>query len=334
MRTILSILQAFLFVVSAFSVEDSNFKEWVDRAAVSLTGTAQCSFEPISAQELSVTPSETKRCRDWFDAHVRLTDGDVRKAAFTFSAGGRPLRLLPGDWTVSTGAESDAGAVYKGGKTSYITLTHRRSGLVATVEATIYEAFATCEWTVFIKNAADTASPVLSHVYAADCVLPTGHSSLYFSRGSGADADDFELYRSMTGVLPMRFTANGGRSASFLPYFNIDGSACGVLMAVGWTGQWLATVSQRLSGVAVQAAQETLRGGLDPGETVRSPLVSLTFYEHKNPLKGFNVFRSWETDCVAPEGTRGITTQGLINEFYRKGSDELVRDIHNLPQAF
>ena len=334
MRTILSLLQAFLFVVSAFSVEDSNFKEWVDDAALGVTSTRQCRFSAITAQELAVTPAETQRCRDWFETHVRLADGDLSKAAFTLSVGGKAIRLHPNDWDVSTGAESAAGAVYKGGKTSYITLTHRRSGLTVTVEATIYEAYATCEWTAFVRNAADTASPVVSQFYAADCVLPTGYSSVYLSRGSSSDANDFELVRSMTNFLPTRYTANGGRSASFLPYFNICGSKVGVLMAVGWTGQWLVSTAQRLSGVAVKAAQETFRAYLDPDEMVRSPLVSLTFYENKNALKGFNVFRNWETDCVAPEGTRGITTQGLMNEFSRKTGDELVKDIRDLPQAF
>ena len=334
MRAVISILQAFLFLVSAFSVEDSNFKEWVDRAAISVASTNQCRFDPITAEALNVTASEAKRCREWFDTHILLKDGDPGKAAFTLTAAGRPMRLFTKDWDVRTGDESAVGAVYKGGRTSIVTLTHKRSGLIVTVEATIYEAYATCDWTVFIRNAAGSRSPVVSHLYAVDQTLPTGDTSLYISHGSSSDADDFELRRAVVGYLPMRFTANGGRSASFLPYFNLNGSECSVLMSVGWTGQWLVSTAQRSKGVAVRAAQETFRGYLDPGESVRTPLVSLTFYENPNPLKGFNVFRRWENACVSPEGTRGITTQGLINEFSRKGCDELVEDIRNLPQAF
>ena len=334
MRTIISLLQAFLFVVSAFSVEDSNFKEWVDRAALGVTSSAKCKFDAIDADALTVTDEEIRNCRTWFDTHIRLTDGDLRQAAFTFTVGGKAIRLRPDDWDVSVGEESETGAVRRGGKTSYITLTHKHSGIVATVEATIYEPYATCEWTVFLGNTADAQSPVVSRLYAADCVLPTGYSSLYLSRGSGSDADDFELYHSLTNFIPTRYTANGGRTSSFLPYFNIVGSKMSVLMSVGWTGQWLVSASQRFSGVAVKAAQETFRGYLDAGETVRSPLVSLTFYNNQNALKGFNVFRSWEMDCVSPEGAFGITTQGLINEFDRSTCDELVQRIHELPQSF
>ena len=237
MRTFLSLLQAFLFVVSSFSVEDSNFKEWVDRAAIAIAGTTKCSFASIPAQALAVTDAEAKRCRDWFDTHVRLTCGDLHDAAFTLSVGGKPMRLHADDWDVSIGEESEEGSVYKGGKTSYITLTHRVSGLVATVEATIYEAYATCEWTVFVRNTAADASPVISRFYAADCLLQTGRSSMYLSNGSGADANDFELHHVQTNFLPTRFTANGGRTSSILPYFNICGSKASVLMAVGWTGQ-------------------------------------------------------------------------------------------------
>lgn len=331
-KSVFCLLQAFLMLVSSLSVHDSNFKEWVDRAAIRVTSDARFDFDPISAEALEVTDGEKQACRAWFDRHVRLEDNDVRQAAFNFAVGGKALRLHPDDWSVSTGAESAAGAVYKSGKTTYVTLTHRRSALVATIEATIYEAYATCEWTLSLRNAGADASPIVSRLYGADCTLPTGLSTMYLSQGSSSDADDFDMRRTTVNLLPMRLTANGGRTSSFLPYFNISGRKAGVLMAVGWTGQWLVTAAQRAAGVAVKAAQETLRGYLDAGETIRAPLVSLTFYQHKNALKGFNMFRKWETDCVAPERAGSITTQGLINEFDRHSCDELVGMVRALPQ--
>ena len=331
MRTILSLLQAFLYLISSFSVIDSNFKERVDWAAIGVTSTTKVSFPSADADAFKVSDSERRRCREWFDDNVRFADGTHNVPAYDFSVDGKSLRKHTQDWTFDVGAESETGAVRRGGKTTIITLRHKKSGIAASVEATIYEDYATCEWTVYLQNTGDAASPVVSSYYAADCTLPTGHSQLYVSKGSGADANDFELHRSFVNLIPMRFNANGGRSESTLPYFNICGKQCGVVMAVGWTGQWYTSVSQRLGGAAVRVKQETFRASLEPQETVRSPLVSLTFYHGGNALKGFNVLRAWESNCVYTESATEITTAGLANEFSEKTADELIRDIRNLP---
>ena len=332
-RVILSLVQAFLFVVSAFSVIDSNFKERVDWAAIGISSTTDFSFEQIDEKSMAVTDGERQRCRDWFDANIRFADGTTKAPAYDFTVGGRSLRRNPQDWDFSVGEESAEGAKYRGGKTTEITLTHKKSGLVATVEATIYEAHATCEWTVYLQNTAESTSPVVSSFYAADCALPVRKPELYVSKGSGADANDFELHRSFVNVLPMRFNANGGRTESILPYFNLCGSADSYLMAVGWTGQWYTTIAKRIGSVALRVKQETFRAPLEAQETVRSPLVSLTFYDGDNALKGFNAFRAWETDCVYTENTTEITTAGLANEFSRDTADELIRTIREMPDS-
>lgn len=330
MKIFLSLLQALLFVVSSFSVTDSNFKFWVDRAALDLTSTAEVSFESISADEMLVTENEKQRCREWFNSNILCAD----EPAYNFTVGGKSFRRNIKDWDISIGAESEKGAVYRGGKTSYITLTHKKSGLAATVEATIYEENATCEWTVFIKNTASEKSPVVSKFYAADCVVPTGISKVYMNKGSEPAADDFQLIKSDINFIPMRITANGGRTESFLPYFNISGKNSGVVLGVGWSGQWYTSLSQKISGVEIKAKQEKFKGYLDSGEEIRSPLVSLTFYDGSNAIKGFNLFRNWTLDCVYPEGTKGLTTAGLGNEFSTTTAETMIQSIKNSPKEF
>lgn len=44
MKVFISLIQALLFVISFFSVPDSNIRVWVDRAAFNLGGTADVSF--------------------------------------------------------------------------------------------------------------------------------------------------------------------------------------------------------------------------------------------------------------------------------------------------
>ncbi len=327
-RAILSVIQAFLFLVSSFSVLDSNFKEWTDMAAVKISSEKDFGFDSISADKMTVSESEKRRCREWYENNI-LTD-DLTESAYNFTVGGKSYRNNIDDWEASVSPESECGKVYKGGKTSFVTLTHKKSGLSAVVEATIYEDFATCEWTVYIKNNGDEKSPVIKNFYAADTVFDMNNPVLYYSKGSGPDPNDFELYKSFVNNLPMRFNANGGRSGSFLPYFNFCSGDCGVVMAAGWTGQWLVTVNQNIKGTKVRAKQEEFKAYLEPGEEVRSPLVSLSFYDGDNPLKGFNTLRKWETKCVCPDSIQPLNGYVIANEFSTLTTDDLIKMIDGI----
>lgn len=331
MKTVLSLIQALLFVVSSFAVPDSNFKVWVDRAAMDLTSTAEVYFETLEADEIDVTEAEKQLCRTWFDENLLSQENP----AYTFSVGGKDFRRNIDDWEFSYSEESEVGAVYRGGKTTYITVSHRKSNIAATVEATIYEDNASCDWTVFVKNNGAENSPVVSSFYAMDATIPTGKKAdVYFSKGSFCEADDFETLKSELGLLPMVFTANGGRTESFLPYFNIHGEDGGAALAVGWSGQWYTSLSQTLNGTKVKAKQQTLKGYLLPGEEVRSPLISLTFYDSDNALKGFNVFRQYTIDCVYPEGTKQVATTGIGVEVAGVTEEQVIENVKNIPEEW
>ncbi len=297
-------------------------------AAVKLSSVADFGFESVTADKMVISDSEKKLCREWYEKNI-LTDGS-RKPAYNFTAGGKSLSDNLDDWDISVGKESECGKIRKGGKTSYITLNHKNSGLSATVEATIYEEFATCEWTVYINNTSAENSPVIKDFYAADTSFDINDPVLYFSRGSSPDSNDFELYKSFVNTLPMRFNANGGRSESFLPYFNFCGSNFGVVAAVGWTGQWYFSTEQNTDGIKIKAKQEEFKAYLEPEETVRSPLVSLSFYDCGNPLKGFNTLRSWETKCVCPDSIKPLNGYVIANEFSKLTTDDFLNMLDNI----
>ncbi|MBR2957913.1 MAG: alpha-galactosidase, partial [Clostridia bacterium] len=331
MKTVLCLIQALLFVVSSFAVPDSNFKVWVDRAAVGLTSVTDLTFDSIEAQELDVAESEKQLCRTWFEENVL----SVKTPAYTFSVGGKDFRKNIDDWDFSFTEESEVGAVYTGGKTTYITVSHKKSDISATVEATIYEDNASCDWTVYIKNNGSANSPQVMSFYAIDSKLPTGiKADVYCTNGSFAEADDFETMKSGLSLLPMVFTANGGRTESFLPYFNIHGEDGGAVLAVGWSGQWHTSLSQTLNGTKVKAKQQTLKGYLLPGEEVRSPLVSLTFYDSDNAIKGFNAFRQFTIDCVYPEGTKQVVTTGIGVESPGVTEAQVIQNVKNIPEEW
>ncbi len=326
-KTVLSFVSALLMLISSFAVPDSNFKFLVDRAAVDVCATAEVSFDSITAAEMQINEAEKASCREWFENNI-LT---VAKPAYNFSYGIKTLSSDIKNWSIEVVYESTVGEVYKGGKTYYIKGKHADNGLAFTVEATIYEENATCEWTVFLENKADENSPVIKNFYAADCVVPIKKTDLYFSKGTEPAAEDFELMKQPLAAVATSFTANGGRTESVMPYFNLSGKDGGVVFCLGWSGQWYASMAQTLSGVKISAKQAQLNAYLEPDEGIRSPLVSITFYNNSNALKGFNSFRKWTVDCVYPDNVKMITTAGVGAEQPGMTVENIVNNIINSP---
>ncbi len=326
---VFALLQSILFIVSSFSVTDSNFKMWVDRAAVDITSEKELKFNPVSASELTVSESEKQRCREWFEKNVLFTGGEG-SPAYDFKIDGKSFKKNVSDWSFEKGEPERS----KSGETTVITLTHKKSGLKVRVRGTIYENRATCEWTVYIENTTQSNSPVIKDFYAADCGVETGISDLYVSKGSDPAADDFQMKHTFVNFIPMRFTANGGRTESFLPYFNISGKTNGAVLALGWTGQWYASLAQRFGSVAIKAKQEEFNAYLLPGEEVRSPLVSLTFYDGDNPLKGFNTFRDWQKDITVIQG-ENTSLNGFViaNEFSTLTCDQMIEKVNSIDES-
>jgi alpha-galactosidase len=65
------------------------------------------------------------------------------------------------------------------------------------------------------------------------------------------------------------------------------------MIAVGWTGQWLASFARFAEGVHVRAGMERTHLRLLPGESIRMPRIALLFWNGSDHLRGYNLFRSF-----------------------------------------
>lgn len=121
MCTVISLIQALLFIISSFSVQDSNFKFWVDRAAYDIAATSEISFEALDAEEYAVTAEEKQNCRNWYNQNILTAENP----AYTFSLDGKKLIRDIKNWDVSIGEESEINEVYSGGKRFDIEMSRR-----------------------------------------------------------------------------------------------------------------------------------------------------------------------------------------------------------------
>ena len=284
-------------------------------------------FESISAEEMSLTAEEKSLAQAWYQERFF---GEGKNYPFTFKVDGEQFN--PDEWEMNLAPSTELGSAYRDGKTENIILTNEEKGLQVTVEATAFDNRATCQWMVYIKNVGNKNSGVITDFYAFDSSVDTGKADLYYSMGSDTAASDFSLIKKRLTSSAREFSGNEGKpTEKYLPYFNICGEGFGVVMGIGWTGQWSSTIGQKGDSAAITVKQESFEAYLLPGEEVRSPLVSLSFYDNENALKGFNLFRSWITDSVYPEEiTKNYyTVMEVAGPMSTRTSDEIINILDN-----
>jgi alpha-galactosidase len=78
------------------------------------------------------------------------------------------------------------------------------------------------------------------------------------------------------------------------PYFNLDWGGEGMIVAVGWPGQWAASFTRdEATHLDVRAGQELTHFTLHPGEEVRTPLIALLFWKGGDWIRAQNIWRRW-----------------------------------------
>ena len=319
LNTLLASLCIPALLVTAWLPIRDDVKYWY----FDMMSSGEVTFAPISAKDASINDAEREHCRDWYNANI-LPSADGFAPAFNFRIGETDFRTLCKNGEVKVGNIRD-GEARKNGVTTVTEYLIPDKGITVSVESTIYEQQATCEWTVYIKNTSDTDSGIVTDFHAAECSLENTAGDIYFSRGSSNAANDFLLSKVSSGIRGLDFETTEGRSSDkFLPYFNFSGKEGGIVAAIGWTGMWKMTASEKDENVNVTVGQKNLNGCLTPGEEIRSPLVSFSFYDGDNAVKGFNTFREFINECVYPDWAKSVTMLETAGPASERTADEIL----------
>jgi alpha-galactosidase len=213
---------------------------------------------------------------------------------FSFRYGDRPSSELLKTWESQRSArELDSQRTEHS-----LTYTDPRTGLVVRCVAVAYRDSPTVEWTLYFKNTSNRPTPILENIQALDTRLERtweGEFLLHHSKGTPASPTDYEPFETpLEPKAEKRITAAGGRPTnSDLCYFNLERPGEGVIIALGWPGQWAAQFTRdEGNGLRVQAGQELTHFKLLPGEEVRSPLIALLFWKG-DWIRAQNLWRRW-----------------------------------------
>jgi len=216
-----------------------------------------------------------------------------------FRYDGRPVAELLRGWSRSVGeAEEQDGLV-----TRSLIWRDPAGGLELRLELKTCAGFPVVEWVPHLRNTGAGESGLIEDIQSLAGNWCGGNAvTLHRSRGSGACLEDF-LYQSLPlpvgAVERMKsgdgyWPGGGGRSScEWLPFFNLQHGPGGVIVAIGWTGQWAAEFAHRENGlVEMRAGMERTRLRLHPGEEIRLPGIFLLFWEGDR-LDGHNLLRRY-----------------------------------------
>lgn len=153
------------------------------------------------------------------------------------------------------------------------------------IESRAYPEHAATEWQLRLLNPEQGNRPLYENLKSTDFEVafpPGAKVMLHWSKGSHSEPGDFEPKTSLlAGGEPVLLESFGGRSSDgVMPYFNLAGESGGLIVAIGWTGDWKASFELQANGrVRVAAGLKRTRFRIAPGEEVRLPSILVMNYD-------------------------------------------------------
>ncbi len=174
----------------------------------------------------------------------------------------------------------------------------KQCGLRVECDVDGYTDFDAAKWLLHFTNIGSGNSKSLKEVKAIDLDLKyaeSGQFKLHFAEGNHISKADFHpRTRVMNIGENYQISPEGGRSSEeSFPFFNIESPANqGVMFSIGWTGTWVVDfVKKDNKTFSVKSGMKRFDSYLKTGESIRTPSVSLLFWNGKDRMIGHNKFR-------------------------------------------
>lgn len=234
---------------------------------------------------------EMETMKSWIGQH--LTRGGIVPFSFTYA--GKSSADFIKDWKFTeTTARLDEARTER-----VLMYSDPATGVQLRCECVIFSDFPAIEWVLKFRNTSDKDTPILENVQAIDVEFAAKQQKefiLRYARGSSATRQDFAPVQEVIKPdAPVNLGPVGGRSSDTvaLPFFNVEvPGEGGVMLGIGWSGQWAASFSTRDgSSLGVKAGMELTHLKLHPGEEIRTPRIMLLFWQGDDYLRAHNQLR-------------------------------------------
>ncbi len=253
----------------------------------------------------SATAEEKARSNAYYERIVN----DVSQFPMTFKLDGQAYTgFSKSEFTLVSNVKTTEGNA----TVNVITVQHNVSGLKFEIEAKNYPDYAAYEWVTYLYNDTDHNSPIVSDLYALDTQFVGANPTLHYSLG---DQEQYKPYdKLLNGELT--FEPDAGRSTEdAFPYYTFDYGTGGMVLAIGWAGEWWASFDNSASSnvTTIKAKQKTLNTYIKPYETIRTPSIAIINYDGQDEDRTTNLWRRWYIDNIMYRPDESDNEKGLMD---------------------
>ncbi len=250
---------------------------------------------PDSSAVVAVEPAELTQRDEW--VRTNFLDSS-RHLPFSFSFNSRASSTLLPSWSRSEVDSTLDGDVAQ----QTLSWTNHDGNLEVKCVALEYADFPVVEWTVYFKNVGSVDTPILENIEGLDASFSRGSGPEFILHGNHGDYCAAESYAPFDATLDRSATkkfspADSGKSCdgpSGWPYYNLQMPGGGIILAIGWPGQWASSFTRDAADkLRIQAGQQLTHLTLHPGEEIRAPRILLLFWRGSDLSRAQNLWRRW-----------------------------------------
>ena len=221
---------------------------------------------------------------------------------FSFRYAGQSFKNILDTWKITQGKKQ----LDKNRLEKVMALEDPQSSLSVLCSTIVYQDFSAREWVVWFENKGRQDTEIFEEIQSLNLHM-TGLAEdsfiLHYALGDHNSEQSFSPQsKKLEPNTKTVFHPRAGRSSDpYLPFFNLQSKGGGVIIAIGWSGQWQAEFERNADGsLAVRAGPQTAHFKLHPGEKVRVAKIVTIEWKGDDPLAGNNLLRQFMLKYVFP----------------------------------
>ncbi len=256
---------------------------------------------------ITVTPGELIEKSQWIQQNLMNPAG---LPPFSFIYNGQSSSSFLSSW-----ARTETDTVLDANRTQHL-ITWTQAQIQVECIAVEFKDYPMVEWTVYFKNVGATSTPIIGDIQGLATTFTKSKGKacvLHCIKGDSTTPDSFQPYDVLLGTSanerfsPLEYAGKSSTGPRGWPYYNLQMPGGGVMIAIGWPGQWSSRFFRDVqTNLVVTAGQELTHLYLKPGEEIRTPLTALFFWQGTNVVRAQNLWRHWYLDHVMPRVNRQL----------------------------
>ncbi len=183
------------------------------------------------------------------------------------------------------------------------TIEGEKDGLSIRAEVKQYHDYPITEYTVYFTNHGTEPTEILSEINAIDADFCGESPVLQYGNGDNGTVNSYQFFDyPLTGdPFLLQTDATGMSCSSAFPFWRVKFDDHILTMVLGWGGGWQATFTSNPLGINVRAGQKRCHFRINPGETMRTPLILCMISEGDCEDRAINLWRHFYFDHVLPK---------------------------------